>query len=212
MQCPVTQTTQSALHFTLWQTSLFRHQLDFPGKRFTHISITAQRLFTTIFPPLVRYSIIQTSQGPVEVKSSVCLICMKYRLIFFNYYHYQLGSNIIIVYCKHITHAHPPPPHTHTPPSPYRYSMGLCQPTVTARSAGNISMVGHWNKHWHWRPSFPEVLSVFRIYINKMLGRNDTRTRERMYCQTIRTVRDISRDNRARIATCSLRTPTDRQT
>ena len=36
--------------------------------------------------------------------------------------------------------------------------------------------------------------------------------RERMYCQTIRTVRDLSRDDRARIATCSLRTPTDRQT
>ena len=42
---------------------------------------------------------------PVEGKSSVCLICMKYRIIFFNYYHYQPGSNIIIVYCKHITYA-----------------------------------------------------------------------------------------------------------
>ena len=31
-----------------------------------------------------------------------------------------------------------------------------------------------------------------------------------MYCQTIRTVRDISRDDRAIIATYSLRTPTDR--
>ena len=29
--------------------------------------------------------------------------------------------------------------HTHTPPSPYRYSMSLCQPTVTARSAGDNS-------------------------------------------------------------------------
>ena len=37
-------------------------------------------------------------------------------------------------------------------------------------------------------------------------------SRDRMYCQTIRTVRDISRDDRARIATCSLRTSTDRQT
>ena len=44
----------------------------------------------------------------------------------------------------------------------------------------------------------------------KMLGRTDTRTGERMFCQTIRTVRDISRDDRAIIATCSLRTPTDR--
>ena len=110
---------------------------------------------------------------------------MKYRIIFFNYYHYQPWSNIIIVYCKHITHARthaltharthapartrvppPPPPththtrthththahtrthththahtrtHTHTPPSPYRYSMALCQATVTARSAGDNS-------------------------------------------------------------------------
>ena len=43
-----------------------------------------------------------------------------------------------------------------------------------------------------------------------MLGRIETRTRDRIYCQTIRTVRDISRDDRARIAACSLRTPTDR--
>ena len=36
------------------------------------------------------------------------------------------------------------------------------------------------------------------------------RTRDRMYCQMIRTVRDIYRDDRARIATCTLGTPTDR--
>ena len=46
-----------------------------------------------------------TSRVPVEGKSSVSLICMKYRILFFNYYHYQPGSHIIIVYCKHITHA-----------------------------------------------------------------------------------------------------------
>ena len=44
----------------------------------------------------------------------------------------------------------------------------------------------------------------------KLLGRIETRTRDRIYCQTMRTVRDISRDDRARIATCSLRTLTDR--
>ena len=37
----------------------------------------------------------------------------------------------------------------------------------------------------------------------KLLGRTETRTRDRMYCQTIRTVRYISRDDRARIATCT---------
>ena len=43
-----------------------------------------------------------------------------------------------------------------------------------------------------------------------MLGRIETRTRDRMYCQTMQTVRDISQDDCARIATCSLRTLTDR--
>ena len=47
--------------------------------------------------------------------------------------------------------------------------------------------------------------------IKKMLGRTEMRTRDRMYCQTIRSVWDISRGDRARIATCSLRT-SDRQT
>ena len=55
------------------------------------------------------------------------------------------------------------------------------------------------------------ILDVFHVY-KKLLGRTEARTRDMMYCQTIRTVRDISRDDRARIATCSLRTPTDRQT
>ena len=42
-----------------------------------------------------------------------------------------------------------------------------------------------------------------------MLGRTETRIRDRIYCQTIRTVRDISRDDRARITTCRLRTLTN---
>ena len=46
----------------------------------------------------------------------------------------------------------------------------------------------------------------------KMLGQIETRTRDRIYCQTMQTVRDISRDDRARIATRSLRMLTDRQT
>ena len=59
------------------------------------------------------------------------------------------------------------------------------------------------------RPAFAKVYVCFSR-IKKMLGRIDMRTRDRIYCQTIRTVRDISRDDRARIATCSLRTLTDR--
>ena len=52
-----------------------------------------------------------------------------------------------------------------------------------------------------------DSLWMFFAY-KKLLDRTETRTRDRMYCQTIRTVRDISRDDRARIATCRLRTPT----
>ena len=44
----------------------------------------------------------------------------------------------------------------------------------------------------------------------KILCRTETRTRDRMYLGRIRSVRDISRDDRARIATCRLRMPTDR--
>ena len=51
---------------------------------------------------------------------------------------------------------------------------------------------------------FAIVLDVYK----KM--KIETRTRDRIYCQKIRTVRDISRDDRARHATCSLQTPTDK--
>ena len=50
---------------------------------------------------------------------------------------------------------------------------------------------------------------VFFAY-KKILGRTETRTRDKICFQTIRSVRDISRDDRARMATCSLRTATDR--
>ena len=56
------------------------------------------------------------------------------------------------------------------------------------------------------------VVAIVLDVLKKMIGRIETRTRDRIYCHTIRTVRDISRDDRERIATCSLRTPTDRQT
>ena len=52
-------------------------------------------------------------------------------------------------------------------------------------------------------------LEVVHVY-TKLLGRIETRTRDKMYLGRIRSVRDISPDDRAIIATCSLRTPTDR--
>ena len=54
------------------------------------------------------------------------------------------------------------------------------------------------------------IVLMFFAY-KKMVGRIETQTLDRIYCQTIRRVRDISRDDRAIIATCILRTPTDRR-
>ena len=86
-------------------------------------------------------NIIPTSRVPVEGKSSVCLIRMKYRIIFVIIIIISLGQ-ILLSYIANTSrthactkaHACTPP---HTPPSPHRYSMGLCQPTVTARFAGD---------------------------------------------------------------------------
>ena len=145
------------------------------------ISVNAVRIFYN-----------NTSRVPVEGKSSVCLICMKYTIIFLIIIIISLGQ-ILLSYIANTsrthartharahartharthaltharthahthsltranaytrthslarththTHTHP----IHTPPAPYRYSMGLCQPTVTARSAGDNS----WSLHGH---------------------------------------------------------------
>ena len=65
----------------------------------------------------------------------------------------------------------------------------------------------HSNKHSHGRHGFREFLGVFRV--KKLLGRTETWTRERKCFQSIRTVWDISRDDRARIATCRLQIATN---
>ena len=65
----------------------------------------------------------------------------------FNYYHYQPGSNIMIVYFKHITHAH-----------------------TRAHACATT------HAHAHRRPDLPEVLDVFRV-LKKLLGRTETRER-----------------------------------
>ena len=102
--------------------------------------------------------------------------------------------------CTHIAVASPP----------YMLSLfGGAQPTVTARSA--CDNAGRWPfKSTHELATrFTQGFGSFSG-IKKLLGRTETRTRDRMYCQTIRIVRVISPDDRARIATCSLRMLTDR--
>ena len=141
----------------------------------------------------------------------------------FNYYHDQPGSNIIIVICilqkTSRTHMRA---HTHvcahTPPSPFRLSLfdGLVAP--------NCDGVSALFRRFRWRsmasrcfiqintcagdPVSPRFW-VFFVY-KKLLGRIETWTRDRMCFQSIRTAWDTSWDDRARIATCSLLTATDR--
>ena len=91
----------------------------------------------TVFFTLQRSSVLLAGY-PLRGYHSVCVISMKYRIIF--YYH-QPVSNSIIVYIANTSHPHartgagthtrahapaPTPahtPHTYKPPSLYRYSM-----------------------------------------------------------------------------------------
>ena len=78
--------------------------------------------------------------------------------------------------------------------------------SITSESSVMPLFIQQTIERW---PAFAKVHVGFSR-IKKMLGRIETRTRDRIYSQTKRTVRDISRDDRARIATWSLRTLTDR--
>ena len=132
-----------------------------------------------------------TSQVPVEGKSSECVICMKYRIIFFNYYHYQPGSNNIIVYGKHIAHACM---HTHRRRGCH-CSMGQCAPNHDEVNAPfspiplalNGHSVLHSNKQSRMRCGIRDSFGCFSR-IKKLLGRTETRTRDRICFQSIRTV------------------------
>ena len=126
---------------------------------------------------------------------------MKYRIIVLIIIIISLAQ-IILSDGKHVTHActhahtcthlrERTGPPTHRRPHPgCRCYVGGVHPTMTKIS-----------------PLFAMILDVF--HVKKSLGRTETRTHERMYCQSIRTVRDISRDGRP--AVCKHR-QTDRQT
>ena len=73
------------------------------------------------------------------------------------------------------------------------------------------TVTGRWFIQFNSRAGYSAFAIVYGCFLRiKMLGRTEARTRDRMYCQTMRTVWDISRDDRAIIATCSLQTPTNR--
>ena len=124
------------------------------------------------------------------------------------------------MYGKHIRHART---HSHTHACIHRHrpccrcSMGWCAPNRdevnTPFSPVPLAMNGrsvlHLNKQSRVRCGICDSFGCFSR-IKKLIGRTGTQTCDRMRFQTIRTVRDISRDDRARIATCSLLTSTDR--
>ena len=130
-----------------------------------------------------------------------------------NYYYYQPGSNILSYTCILQTHARVHTrtrvrthAHTHTAVvtvrrTGYRYSVWPNRDgPLRLRQYRSLAI------QITTRTGDP-ITPIFLMF----LGRTKTRTRDRMYFQTIRTVRDVSRDDRARIATCSLRMLTDRQ-
>ena len=108
-----------------------------------------------------------TSRVPVEGKSSVCLICMKYRIIILIIIIISLGQ-ILLSYIANITHARTHRrTHAHTHRrlrSGYRCSMGRWHPTVTARSAGDNGRRCFIKINTHeGYPVSPHVLCVFRV-------------------------------------------------
>ena len=146
----------------------------------------------------------------------MCLICMKYRIIILIIIIISL-EQILSSYIANKSRTHActdvrTRTLAHTPTHDRRCfgapKHGWAQPFRRWRDNGRSRLneinrcTGHPISQRFWK---------FFAY-KKMLGRTEMRTRYRIYCQTMRTVRDISRDDRARIATCSLQTLTDRQT
>ena len=151
----------------------------------------------------IRLKILYILAGiPTEGKSSVCLICMKYRI--------TICRTAWIKYFHRILLTHHARTHACT-------DVRTCTPphtTVAVRCFGAPNhdgvMVGRRCTEINRCTGHPISQRFWKLFAyKKMLGRTETWTRDRIYCQTMRTVRDISRDDRARIETCSLRTLTD---
>ena len=147
---------------------------------------------------------------PVRGKSSVCLICMKYRIILLIIIIIRLGQ-ILLLYIANTSRTHArthartrerthartrvrthPRERVHTPPHTHRRRRiairFVCasqpwRPAPLVTIAGRPAIEINTGTGGPVSPRF----WVFFAY-KKMLGRTDTRTGERMYCQTIRTI------------------------
>ena len=130
----------------------------------------------------------------------MCLICMKYRIIIVNIIIISLGE-ILLSYIAHHTrasmHAHAcmcmhARTHTHTHRRLRSGLMHRWRPSVTKLTPS--FMAGSWDIQMNTHAGdliYPRFWMFF-AFIQKLLGRTESRTRDRMYCQTIRTVRDTS--------------------
>ena len=146
----------------MWPVCLIAGVID----RILELSVTVLFTRRNILLLLTFYRLILTRWVPVEGKSPVCLICMKYRIIILIIIIISLGQ-ILLSYiantsCTHaLAHAQA---HTHTAIAAIQVSTIRWRPTVTARSTGIHSWLpGHSNNHTRWPPDFPEILDVFRV-------------------------------------------------
>ena len=151
----------------------------------------------------------------------MCLIC--YRIIILIIIIISLGK-ISLSYIANTSRTHACTPvrahtltlaNTHTPHPDHRCSLYRCAQSVRhgwahrfRRWRDNGRSVIHCNKQ-HAGDSVLTIGLVFFSRIKQSVGRTETRTRDRIYFQTIRSVWDISRGDRGIIATCSLRTTRD---
>ena len=144
-----------------------------------------------------------TSRVPVEGKSSVCLICMKYRIIILiiNIITIILGQILLncILQTHHArrharmhTHARHTCAHTHRRRRRTGYSMGRSpnhDGPLSWRQCRSLAIEINTGAGGPVSPRF----WMFFGY-NKILGYPETRTRDSMYCQSKRTVRYISKN------------------
>ena len=133
----------------------------------------------------IRHSIfIDTSRVPVEGKSSVCLICMKYRIIILIIIIIRLGQ--ILSYIANTSRMHAcPRVRAHT----------------RRRTGYHYSVVPNRDGPLRWRQCWSLVIEINtgaggtvsqRLWVffayEKITGRTETRTRDRICFQSIRTV------------------------
>ena len=80
-------------------------------------------------------SLINTSRVPVEEKSSVCVICMKYRIIILIIINISLGQKLYRIYIANTSHIHM---HvcTHTQILPSPFTLSLFDGSVVLHSDG----------------------------------------------------------------------------